>query len=142
MRNSVLAATSACASVLATMKSTPSRPVAIMLLTALHPAPPTPMTVSFGLSSERSNCTAISLLPPFTRGRCLPQRAAPRPCRTDPARAGLESLAQPRADALQVALRASVAVAIDPPAGPTLRFSDEQPGDGRERGTRKRRRQT
>src|SRR5258707_5735672 len=36
---------SACASVLATMKSTPCSPAAIMLLTALPPAPPTPNTI-------------------------------------------------------------------------------------------------
>src|SRR5215471_21755934 len=36
---------SAWASVLATTKSTPIRPAAIMLLTALPPAPPTPKTV-------------------------------------------------------------------------------------------------
>src|SRR6266550_4161369 len=35
----------ACASVLATMKSTPCSPAAIMLLTALPPAPPTPNTI-------------------------------------------------------------------------------------------------
>src|ERR1700722_2699013 len=36
---------SACASVLATMKSTPCSPASIMLLTALPPAPPTPNTI-------------------------------------------------------------------------------------------------
>jgi hypothetical protein len=39
---------SACASVLATMKSTPLNPAAIMLLTALPPAPPTPITAIRG----------------------------------------------------------------------------------------------
>ena len=39
------------ASVLATTKSTPSRPASIMLLTALPPAPPTPSTVMRGRSS-------------------------------------------------------------------------------------------
>ncbi|MNL57198.1 hypothetical protein D3C87_1807420 [compost metagenome] len=39
---------SACASVLATMKSTPCSPSAIMLLMALPPPPPTPITVIFG----------------------------------------------------------------------------------------------
>src|SRR5690606_5838315 len=39
---------SACASVLQTRKSHPSRPEEIMLLTALPPAPPTPTTVIFG----------------------------------------------------------------------------------------------
>jgi hypothetical protein len=41
----------ACASVLATMKSTPERPEAIMLLTALPPAPPTPQTMMRGFNS-------------------------------------------------------------------------------------------
>jgi hypothetical protein len=41
----------ACASVLATMKSTPERPAAIMLLTALPPAPPTPQTMMCGFNS-------------------------------------------------------------------------------------------
>src|SRR5262245_58697465 len=42
------------ASVLATMKSTPSRFCLIMLLTALPPAPPTPTTVIFGFSSNET----------------------------------------------------------------------------------------
>ena len=42
---------SACPSVLATRKSTPSRFALIILLTALHPAPPTPITVIRGRSS-------------------------------------------------------------------------------------------
>ncbi len=41
----------ACASVLAAMNSTPSRPLSIMLFTALPPAPPTPMTVMRGRNS-------------------------------------------------------------------------------------------
>ncbi len=45
MRRSAFDMVSACASVLATMKSTPCSPAAIMLLTALPPAPPTPNTV-------------------------------------------------------------------------------------------------
>ena len=51
MRRSVSDCASDCASVLATTNSTPSRCDVIMLLTALHPAPPTPMTRIFGLSS-------------------------------------------------------------------------------------------
>ena len=42
---------SACASVLATTKSTPCNPAVIMLLTALPPAPPTPNTVIRGFNS-------------------------------------------------------------------------------------------
>src|SRR5580693_5352678 len=44
----------ACASVLATMKSTPDRPAATMLLTALPPAPPTPQTMICGFNSFSS----------------------------------------------------------------------------------------
>ena len=40
---------SACASVLATKKSAPSSPLSFMLLTALHPAPPTPRTTMRGV---------------------------------------------------------------------------------------------
>ena len=50
IRRSAFDCTSACASVLATTKSTPSNSELIMLLTALPPAPPTPMTVSFGFN--------------------------------------------------------------------------------------------
>src|SRR6201990_3573274 len=45
---------SACASVLATTKSTPCNPAVIMLLTALPPAPPTPNTVIRGFNSRIS----------------------------------------------------------------------------------------
>ena len=51
MRRSALDWLRAWASVLATTKSTPSRPASIMLLTALPPAPPTPKTVMRGRSS-------------------------------------------------------------------------------------------
>jgi cell division protein FtsZ len=43
---------SACASVLATMNSTPSSEALIMLLTAFPPAPPMPITVIRGLISD------------------------------------------------------------------------------------------
>src|SRR6056297_1259032 len=42
----------ACASVLATTKSTPSRALSIMLFSALPPAPPTPNTVMRGFNSS------------------------------------------------------------------------------------------
>src|SRR5271166_4023711 len=45
---------SACASVLATMKSTPESPETIMLFTALPPAPPTPQTMMRGFNSLSS----------------------------------------------------------------------------------------
>src|SRR5580700_230101 len=50
----------ACASVLATTKSTPDRPETIMLLIALPPAPPTPHTTMRGLSSF--SCGAFKLI--------------------------------------------------------------------------------
>src|SRR5262249_47175672 len=54
MMRSAFDIVSACASVLATTNSTPCRPAAIMLLTALPPAPPTPNTVSRAFISRIS----------------------------------------------------------------------------------------
>ncbi len=45
---------SACASVLAAMNSTPSRPLAIIVLSAFPPPPPTPMTLIRACSSASS----------------------------------------------------------------------------------------
>src|SRR5215216_2783695 len=53
---------SACASVLATTKSTPCSPAVIMLLTALPPAPPTPNTVIRGFSSLMSGGVRLSAM--------------------------------------------------------------------------------
>src|SRR4051812_29815024 len=53
---------SACASVLATTKSTPCNPAVIMLLTALPPAPPTPKTVIRGFSSLMSGGVRLSAM--------------------------------------------------------------------------------
>src|SRR5271165_6821924 len=50
---------SACASVLATMKSTPESPETIMLLTALPPAPPTPQTMMRGFNSLSSGAFRV-----------------------------------------------------------------------------------
>src|SRR5271169_604904 len=50
---------SACASVLATMKSTPDRPDTIILLTALPPAPPTPHTMMRGFNSLSSGALRL-----------------------------------------------------------------------------------
>ena len=50
-RRSAFESARACASVLATTNSTPSRPALIILLTAFPPAPPTPITTMRGLSS-------------------------------------------------------------------------------------------
>jgi len=52
MRRSAGEALSACASVLATMKSTPSTEAAIMFAMALPPAPPTPITAMRGFNSS------------------------------------------------------------------------------------------
>src|ERR1700730_11113829 len=51
---------SACASVLATIKSTPCSPDTIMLLTALPPAPPTPNTMMRAFISRISVMLVIS----------------------------------------------------------------------------------
>ena len=61
---------SACASVLATMKSTPWTSARIMLAIALPPAPPTPITRSAGVSSSTSggrNSMLIALSPHVAR---------------------------------------------------------------------------
>ena len=54
IRRSDVEVLSACASVLATMKSTPCTSARIMFATALPPAPPTPMTLIRGRSSSTS----------------------------------------------------------------------------------------
>src|SRR6266481_937430 len=53
---------SACASVLATTKSTPCNPAVIMLLTALPPAPPTPNTVIRGFNSRMSGTLRLMVM--------------------------------------------------------------------------------
>src|SRR5262249_48250310 len=55
---------SACASVLATMKVTPSSLASSMLLTALPPAPPKPNTMIFGLSSVASRALKLTIMSP------------------------------------------------------------------------------
>src|SRR5215471_1572000 len=62
MIRSALDIVSAWASVLATTKSTPCSPLAIMLLTALPPAPPVPKTVIRGLSSRTSGIFRLMLM--------------------------------------------------------------------------------
>src|SRR5580700_2875611 len=53
---------SACASVFMTTNSTPWRPLSIMLLTALPPAPPTPKTVIRGFSSRMSGALRLIVI--------------------------------------------------------------------------------
>src|SRR5262245_16209835 len=86
---------SACASVLAARKSTPGSPAAIMVLTALLPPPPTPITL-IRAPSMTSTCSPIAPPPSGVRPRdatrseelpqpahhpvpCPPERAQPRP---------------------------------------------------------------
>ena len=61
---------SACASVLATTKSTPCSPALIMLLTALPPAPPTPNTVMRGFSSRISGVFRLIVIARLSYRRC------------------------------------------------------------------------
>src|SRR4029077_11657713 len=65
MRRSALELNNAWASVLATTNSMPRKPDAIMLLTALPPAPPTPNTVIRGLSSVRSGTLRLIVMVAF-----------------------------------------------------------------------------
>ena len=62
MRCSAIELLSACASVLATTKSTPSIPALIMLPMALPPAPPTPITVIRGRSSSTAGAPILMLI--------------------------------------------------------------------------------
>src|SRR5919197_5471430 len=62
MMRSALDSVSACASVLATTKSQPTRPAVIMLLTALPPAPPQPKTVIRGFSSRMSGDVRLMVM--------------------------------------------------------------------------------
>ncbi len=62
MRCSAAALLSACASVLATMKSTPSISDSIMLAMALPPAPPTPITVIRGRNSSTEGGPILMLI--------------------------------------------------------------------------------
>ncbi len=83
---------SAWASVLATTNSQPSSPLAIMLLTAFPPAPPTPNTVIRGFSSRISGTFVLVVMvasslrgatrrdwagPPPADGLCLIIRSSP-----------------------------------------------------------------
>src|SRR5579883_1853468 len=112
MTRSAFDIVSACASVLATTKSTPCKPAVIILLTALPPAPPTPNTVMRGFSSRMSGMfRLIVMIASFSsRGR-FPRQA---PC-GPPLTAAIfqlricgpsEALAKPQSDASEIAARA------------------------------------
>src|ERR1700685_1685825 len=85
---------SACASVLATIKSTPDRPDTIMLLTALPPAPPTPHTMMRGFNSLNSGAlmlmVIVRLVTPTPAG-ALPLMSCLRGARRDPDAPGSSS---------------------------------------------------
>src|SRR5436309_5427607 len=108
MMRSAFESVSACASVLATTKSQPTRPAVIMLLTALPPAPPTPNTVIRGLSSLMSGIFRLIVMAASPeRGR---ERRRVRPVRRRPARfydghSPSEALAKPSSHPREIAVR-------------------------------------
>src|SRR5262249_43658941 len=119
MMRSAFDMVSACASVLATTKSTPCRPAAIMLLTALPPAPPTPNTVIRGFISRMSGIVRlIVMFASLLHGQQAVRRAegadhAVARRRTGPVRhrpirgfvEGSEAFAQPSSDPCHVTAR-------------------------------------
>src|SRR5688572_23357692 len=131
---------SACASVLATTKSTPCNPAVIMLLTALPPAPPTPKTVIRGFSSLMSGGVRLSAMV-----ASITTRALVRPGRRPQGLVKIfwsvdrssEALAKPSSDLSEIA----VSPCPELPRMPrfdvfqmsVLRI-DQQPGRHRERG--------
>src|SRR5580693_9573112 len=111
MMRSAFEVVSACASVLATTKSTPCRPAPIMLFTALPPAPPTPKTVMRGFSSRMSGIFRLMVMVASSLIRGRQERPAP----ADPPPAAVvldarlgpsETLAQPLSDPGEIAARA------------------------------------
>ncbi len=111
---------SACASVLATTKSTPCKPAVIMLLTALPPAPPTPNTVMRGLSSRISGIFRLIVMVASSSLRGRLQR--PAPAGPPPAAVIIwlrvwgpsEALAKPSSDPGEVAARACHGIPLAP----------------------------
>src|SRR5205085_2167115 len=108
MMRSALDMVSACASVLATTKSQPTKPAVIMLLTAWPPAPPTPNTVIRGLSSRISGIFRLIVMAasPERRRRC--RRVGPvrrRPARCCDGRIPLEALAKPSSHLREITFR-------------------------------------
>src|SRR5262245_34846356 len=106
MMRSAFDMVSACASVLATTKSTPCSPAVIMLLTALPPAPPTPNTVMRGFNSRMSGIFKLMLMGASCWGgpcrRLSPVRHRRSGC-WDQWFVASETLAQPASDAGDVA---------------------------------------
>src|SRR5215831_8992298 len=103
MIRSALDIVSAWASVLATTKSTPCSPLAIMLLTALPPAPPVPKTVIRGLSSRTSGIFRLMLMFASLSGH---HRRRVGPVRRRPMGMWIESseaLAKPSSDPCDIA---------------------------------------
>src|SRR4051812_5338485 len=98
---------SACASVLATTKSTPCNPAVIMLLTALPPAPPTPKTVIRGFSSLISGGVRLSAMVASLTTRALvrpgrrPRELVKIVCSLD---RSSEPLAKPSSDLSEIAV--------------------------------------
>src|SRR5262244_1302468 len=107
MMRSALDMVSACASVLATTKSTPCSPAVIMLLTALPPAPPTPNTVIRGFSSRISGIFRLMLM----AASCLRGPCRGSSCRSATGRwveigafpGSSEALEKPSSDPIDVA---------------------------------------
>src|SRR5262249_30170555 len=106
MMRSALDMVSACASVLATTKSQPTRPAVIMLLTALPPAPPTPNTVIRGLSSLMSGIFKLIVMaasPERRRERWRVRPVRRRPGRSYDGQSPLEALAKPSSHLREIA---------------------------------------
>src|SRR5499427_9017227 len=97
---------SACASVLATTKSTPCSPAVIMLLTAFPPAPPTPNTVIRGFNSRMSGIFRLIVM--AASPECGRENPQIWPVRHRPAwfleRGSLEALAEPSSDPCQISV--------------------------------------
>src|SRR5579875_1449137 len=72
-RVSAFASFKACASVLTTMNSTPLTPDSIIRLTALHPPPPTPITLILARESD-SKSNSNMMAPPNLYGSAFPLR--------------------------------------------------------------------
>src|SRR6202167_3663777 len=111
MMRSAFDVVSACASVLATTKSTPCRPAPIMLFTALPPAPPTPNTVIRGFSSRMSGIFRLMVMVASSlirgrQGRPAPADPPPAAVVLDARLGPSETLAQPLSDAGEIAARA------------------------------------